>query len=856
MDDLKKTKKVLIEELQVLRSRLAELERIAAEHKRVEQALRESEQLYARAEQIGRFGHWERDIAEDRAAWSDECYRICGVDPDEFQPTYDNYLNLLHPSDRDLFQSAFEAAVSQGKPFDIEYRVVRPDETTRVVHSVAEVRLDNAGRPLKLLGTAHDITERKQAEQALRKAHHQLEARVKERTAALSESNELLRKEIAERKRTEQDLIQSEEKYRSVIENIGIGVSLISPEMEILSLNKQIRQWFPDVDVSKKPLCYKSFNRPPREHICSYCPTYKSLKDGQVHEAITQTPAGDKIVNYRIISSPIKDRDGKVVAAIEMVEDITEQKRAENALRESEERYKVLFQGAAEGIIVADVETMMFEYVNPAICRMLGYAEEKLTQMGVCDIHPKEDLEHVIADFQAQARGEITLSSGIPCLRKDGKIIYADINTANVLINGRRCNVGFFTDVTERKKAEEELYKAEVKYRTLVEQIPAVTYVAALDRASTTLYVSPQIETLIGFSQAEYEKDPDIWRKRLHPDDCERVMAEVERTHTAGEPFSSEYRMIARDGRLVWLHDEAVLVRDSQNRPLLLQGVMFDITERRQAEQALRKTRNELEIRVQQRTADLAKAIEELRSEIAERKKAEKKLLTYQRQLRSLASELPLAEERLRRRIATNVHDHVGQNLAISKIKLESLRDSVSSPEIASSLREIGDMISQTIESTRTLTFELSPPVLYELGFEAAVEWLVRQTRQRHILSTEFNSDGQTKPLSHNVRVLLFQAVRELLVNVAKHAHARNVTVSTRRVGDEIHVSVEDDGVGFDTSKVSPHGMGGFGLFSIRERMGGIGGRVDIESEPDRGTRVTLTAPIDHADQNDREKDG
>ncbi|GAI76467.1 unnamed protein product, partial [marine sediment metagenome] len=211
-----------------------------------------------------------------------------------------------------------------------------------------------------------------------------------------------INRDITERKKAEEALIQSGEKYRSVVENIGTGVSLISPNMEILALNRQMREWFPEIDVSKKPICYKTFNQPARNDICSYCPTYKSLKDGQVHEAITETPAGDKIVNYRIISSPVKDKDGKVIAAIEMVEDITERKKTEDALKESQERYKTLFEGTAEGILVADIETKKFRYANPAICKMLGYSEEELTNMGVADVHPKESLEHVFAEFETQ----------------------------------------------------------------------------------------------------------------------------------------------------------------------------------------------------------------------------------------------------------------------------------------------------------------------------------------------------------------------------------------------------------------------------------------------------------------------
>ncbi|OGX52268.1 MAG: hypothetical protein A2267_10680 [Omnitrophica WOR_2 bacterium RIFOXYA12_FULL_38_10] len=131
-------------------------------------------------------------------------------------------------------------------------------------------------------------------------------------------------RDITERKYQEYLLRDSEEKYKSLVNNINIGISLISPKMEILSLNTQMKKWFPHIDVSKNPICYKSFNVPPKEALCSYCPTCKTLQDGKVHESVSATPEGDKIRHYRIISSPIVSDTGKVIAATEIVEDITD----------------------------------------------------------------------------------------------------------------------------------------------------------------------------------------------------------------------------------------------------------------------------------------------------------------------------------------------------------------------------------------------------------------------------------------------------------------------------------------------------------------------------------------------------
>ena len=149
--------------------------------------------------------------------------------------------------------------------------------------------------------------------------------------------------------------------------------------------------------------------------------------------------------------------------------DITERKRIEEALRESEERFRAIFQGAAEGILVANIETMKFVYANPAVCRMLGYTEEELVQMGVSDIHPTEDLERVEAEFMAQIRGEKALASALPCLRKDGTTIYADINASRLVVGGKDCSVGFFTDITARKRAEEALRESEERFRAIIQ---------------------------------------------------------------------------------------------------------------------------------------------------------------------------------------------------------------------------------------------------------------------------------------------------------------------------------------------------------------------------------------------------
>ncbi len=226
----------------------------------------------------------------------------------------------------------------------------------------------------------------------------------------------------------------------------------------------------------------------------------------------------------------------------------------------------------------------------------------------------------------------------------------------------------------------------------------------------------------------------------------------------------------------------------------------------------------------------------------------EVQLVEYQRELRSLALQVSLAEERERRRIAAELHERVTQNLALCRIKLGEMGRLAPSTAFAQGLNEIQSVIKELIKETRSLTFELSPPHLYEIGLEAALEALIHQIQEQYGLSASFKDDGQTKPLDDEVRVLLFQIVRELLVNIVKHAKSRHARVCIKRYGGNLQVTVEDDGVGFDPCGISfgKKRTEGFGLFSIRERLRYIGGQFEIESKRGCGTKAIIVAPLKH----------
>jgi signal transduction histidine kinase len=276
--------------------------------------------------------------------------------------------------------------------------------------------------------------------------------------------------------------------------------------------------------------------------------------------------------------------------------------------------------------------------------------------------------------------------------------------------------------------------------------------------------------------------------------------------------WHGELELLTVDGRTVPTDENYFVICDEQGQPQYLADILTDITER---------------------------------------KHAENKLIAYQKQLRRLASQLITVEQKERRRIATDVHDEISQALAIIKIKLDKLRYSSLPGSPAIAIDEITRLVEKVIQDTRTLTFDLSNPTLYELGFEAAVtEWLNENVYQKHGIKTEIRDDGRPKPLGDDLKALLFRNTRELLTNCIKHSKAEKIEVHISRINDTIKVSVEDNGVGFEPAQIITTGKKTtFGLFSIRENLETMGGRFEIDSKPGAGCRAVMTAPVEKQNQ-------
>jgi PAS domain S-box-containing protein len=343
----------------------------------------------------------------------------------------------------------------------------------------------------------------------------------------------------------------------------------------------------------------------------------------------------------------------------------------------------------------------------------------------------------------------------------------------------------------ERRRAEEALGRSEERYRTLVEQIPAVTYIqepVESDNPKAVTYISPQYETMLGYSAESEMIDEEHWLRTLHPEDRERVLAEDIRTDETGEPFDIEYRIIAGDGSVVWVRDQATLVRDEEGQPLYWLGVQYDVTEQRRAEEALKEIR-----------------------------------------------------EAERRRLARDLHDGVLQDLSYTTAAMGIIQLNVEGTSLEEELQKAIDAIRRAAQGLRAAVNDLRVEDERDRPFPDLVESLVERNRGMArgydiILEVE---EGFPTASFGDAGTEILRVLQEALTNARRHSGARNVQVKLSKDGDELVAEVADDGRGFE-----PGTEPGVGLRSMRERAAALGGKLEIESEVGEGTRVRLRVSI------------
>lgn len=346
---------------------------------------------------------------------------------------------------------------------------------------------------------------------------------------------------------------------------------------------------------------------------------------------------------------------------------------------------------------------------------------------------------------------------------------------------------------------------------------------------SRTVIWSDQMYRIFGLRPGEFTPGIDSLLPHINAQDQHGFMVAVLHCVRNGQGFRRELGLVRPDGSTRTVLVQAERSASHAEQPTRIIGTVLDITERKRAEEQLQTLNETLEQRVIERTS------------VAEQRAM---------QLRQLASQLTLVEQRERRRLAQLLHDHLQQLLVGAKFGIGIARGQSQSEALLQSLAQVNEMLDQSIKVSRSLTVQLCPPILYDAGLAAALQWLVSWMHEKYDLTIDAAIDSAAEPKAEDIRILLFEAVRELLFNIVKHAGVHTAELVMGRLNeDRLRIVVADLGNGFDSShiRIGHNNGSGFGLFSLRERMEMLGAQIEINSAPGRGTEVILLAPIRQA---------
>ncbi|MET0208921.1 MAG: PAS domain-containing sensor histidine kinase, partial [Burkholderiaceae bacterium] len=360
------------------------------------------------------------------------------------------------------------------------------------------------------------------------------------------------------------------------------------------------------------------------------------------------------------------------------------------------------------------------------------------------------------------------------------------------------------------------------------------------DIRNDTIAWSAAIGALTGISADRFDGSRAGLLQMTHPDD--RPVLDAALDHAlAGHPFRTECRIVRSNGHVRWIASHGQVLRDAKGTPLRLIGTVADVTQRRNSEMALREARYGLERRVRERTEELARANALLQGEVAERRAAEDRV-------RRLLARLVGAVEEERRRIARELHDTFGQQLSLLVLQLSTLRRNRELPPTA--VEQANALISsaqQLDDALDRLEYELRPPALDELGLEAAIVNHVQSWSAGTGVEVRLDVGGlHDLRLPPVVETTIYRVVQEALANVRRHAQATTVRLATERSGTELHITIDDDGRGFDVAALArerrfPRGLG---LTGMRERAALVAGEIEITSEIGQGTNLRLLVPV------------
>ncbi|MBK8418753.1 MAG: PAS domain S-box protein [Anaerolineales bacterium] len=527
------------------------------DRKRAEDALRASELGLKRAQAVSQLGNWELDLSADTLTWSDEIYNLFEIDRGQIEPSYEGFLNVIHPHDRALVNDKYQNSLKTREPYHVDHRLLMPDGRVKWVHEACDTDFDAQGNPLISRGTIQDITERKQMEDALRHAHWRAESILEGTQAGTWEWN-----------------IQSGEtafnqKWAQII---GYTLDELAPV--------SIKTW----EKFSHPEDLKQSGELLERHFAGELPNYEfesrmKHKDGRWVWVLDRG---------RVIT---RTSDGKPLMMFGTHQDITERKQMEIDLQAQRDFATQIVNVMGQGLTVTDADGR-FEFVNPAYARLFGYVPADLIGRRPVDISLPEENAVLSEQRKRRMKGQVsTYESRL--IRTDGSIAHVLITGAPREIDGKYAGaIAVITDLTEQKQVENKLRASEEKYRTVAN----FTYDWEAWRApdGTYLYNSPSCEQISGHSASEFNTNPDLMLEITHPDD-QPILIEHQRAaggELKDQDLEIDFRIITPGGETRWIAHSCTTVYSEDKHWLGRRESNRDITDRKRKEELLFESEN------------------------------------------------------------------------------------------------------------------------------------------------------------------------------------------------------------------------------------------------------------------------
>jgi PAS domain S-box-containing protein len=839
-----------------------------------ELALRESQEDLNRAQAVAHTGSWRLDVRRNELVWSDENHRIFGI-PKGTSMTYETFLATVHPEDREYVGQKWTAAL-RGEPYDIEHRIVTGDGV-KWVRERAELEFDPQGVLRGGFGTTQDITERKQAEQAM---------------------------------------LRAKQEWERTFDAVPDLIAILDDRHRILRANRAMAQRLgltPAQCVGM--LCHKAVHG--LDYPPDFCPHTLTLADGREHvaEVHEDSLGGDFLVS----TTPLADEQGRHIASVHVARDLTQHKLREERIARLTKLYAVLSR-VNEAIVRVHDEGPLYAEV----CRIVAEEGEfplvwigQVKERKVAPAASHGPAADYLKEIRVEVEGELGHGPTGNCIREDRPMINDDFDTnpstapwrepalrygfrASAafplhrqgkvvgtltlyaaepdafdteqvnLLEALCADISYALDAIQQEKfraeAEQRLRDSEARFRLLSETagrlLVAQNPQAIVNDLCRDVMTHLDCQVFFNFL-ADEEAD------RLHLNACAGIPAEETRKIEWLDYGVGVSGCVARDGVRI-IAEEIANPPDPRTElvksygiqayachPLMVQGrvigtlsfgtktrpnftpgelaLMRTVTdqvaaamERMTLIRELQRSRDELETRVQERTAELGRINEALRH---------------------LSSRILSAQEDERKRIAGELHDTIGACLSAIKFKVENVLPQIGkTPKAATeSLKTILPVIQEGVEDCRRIQMDLRPPMLDDLGLQATLSWFCRRFQMIYSeiqvdQEIKMEEDGVPSPL----KIVAYRITQEAMNNIAKHSKADRVRLSIRKVNRRMELTIQDNGQGFNPKKALAleSTRGGLGFSSMRERVNLSGGSLDIESAEGKGTIIRASWPL------------